>query len=268
MIDIGVNLLHAQFDADRDAVLERARAHGVQLILTSTSIEETRRAIAYCNDYPDTTLGCTAGVHPHDAGGADADWLTVLADYARQRPVHAIGEAGLDYFRNFSPREAQRAVFGAQIELAVATDKPLFVHDRDSGGETLELLHQHGAVSRDVVIHCFTGTEADLEAYLDAGYMIGITGWVCDRRRGESLRALIPRIPLHRLMIETDAPYLRPHNAPPDEHGRRNEPALLPYVVTQLAELYGESAETISAATAANARRFFRLPPVAENASH
>ena len=262
LVDIGVNLLNGQFHDDLDAVLARARAAGLgHMIVTGTSVADSAAAIELCRVHGD--LSCTVGVHPHHAATTLAeggDWVAHLRAMGGQETVCAIGEAGLDFYRNFSPPQAQHAVFDAQIRLAAELGLPLFVHDRDSGGAVHEALMSHAEQLNGVVIHCFTGDEADLQRYLAAGFYIGVTGWVCDRRRGGRLRGLIPQIPLDRLLIETDAPFLLPHGAPsPTAHKRRNEPALLPFIAGAIAELRGLPASELARQTAANARRLFRL---------
>lgn len=260
MIDIGVNLLHDQFDHDRHEVLARAWAAGVEhLIVTGTDLATSEAAAAFAAAFAAAHggLSATAGIHPHHAAAAPADWRERLAAVARRPEVVAVGETGLDFHRNFSPAAEQERLFRGQLALAAELDLPVFVHDRDAGPAVAACLRDEARIASGVVVHCFTGTAEDLERYLALGCHIGITGWVCDRRRGGPLRDLVPQIPLERLMIETDAPYLKPHNAP--DRGRRNEPALLRWVVRQLAELYGIAEGELEAVTSANARRFFRL---------
>ncbi len=259
MIDIGVNLLHPQFDPDRDAVLERARAAGVEhMIVTGTDIESSRAGADLAATRPDR-LSATAGVHPHHAATAPADWPAMVAALAQRPEVVAIGETGLDFYRDFSPRPVQVRVFREHLELACRLDLPVFVHDRDAGDSVAACLAEAPPLRAGVVVHCFTGSQRDLRRYLDLGCYIGITGWICDRRRGQALRELAPAIPLDRLMIETDAPFLRPHTAPADAHGRRNEPALLRWVARQLAELKGVSVEELERVSAENAREVFGI---------
>ena len=260
LVDIGANLLNRQFRDDLDAVLARARAAGLgHIMVTATDIADAAAAIELCRGHAD--LSCTVGVHPHAAAKTLADggdWVAQLRALADQEPVRAIGEAGLDFYRNFSPPEDQRTVFDGQIRLAAELGLPLFVHDRDSGGAVHESLMQYAGQLNGVVVHCFTGDAADLRRYLAAGFHIGITGWVCDRRRGERLRGLVPHIPLDRLLIETDAPFLLPHGAvSPTADKRRNEPCLLPFIARAIAELLDVPASELARQTAANARRLF-----------
>jgi len=262
VIDIGVNLADHVFDDDRADVLGRARAAGVTaLIATGTSVASSRRSLALARSSPDAPhVFTTAGVHPHQAADVEAGWKAEISTIAQAAEVVAVGETGLDYFRDFSPRPAQRAVFREQIELAVEVGKPLFVHDRDSNGDTRRILADHRAELAGCVIHCFTGTADDLDAYLGDGYHIGVTGWICDERRGGGLRDLVGRIPLDRLLIETDAPYLLPRTIAPRPRSRRNEPAFLGWVARQIAECRGEDPSLVERRTHENALRLFGLP--------
>lgn len=180
-----------------------------------------------------------------------------IQELAELDHVVAIGETGLDYYRNFSSREEQRSVFTKHLHIAAQLDMPLFIHDRESDGEMCELLTQH--LSSPAVVHCFTGTQSELMRYLDLGCYIGITGWVCDERRGQPLASLIEDIPLDRLLIETDSPYLLPRTIEPKPKSRRNEPKYLPYVAKKIASLVGKTEEDIGNITAENARTLFRL---------
>ena len=261
--DIGANLLHRQFDPDREAVIDRAHAAGVtRMLVTCTDLDESARGIEFCRGRADG-LWCTAGVHPHDAKHTEPGWLTRLADLAGNAQVRAVGETGLDFNRNFSPPERQIEVFEAQLELAVRIGKPVFVHDRDSQGKVHELLSRHARELCGVVVHCFTGASEDLVHYLDAGFFVGITGWVCDERRGQQLQDLVPDIPLDQLLVETDAPFLFPRNAPAQAvkspNKNRNEPALLRYVIEKVAQLRGCDPSAIAHATHRNASVLFGL---------
>ena len=260
LVDIGANLLNGQFRDDLDAVLARARDAGLgHMMVTATDVADSAAAIELCRGHAD--LSCTVGVHPHAAAKTlkeGGDWVAQLRALANEEPVCAIGEAGLDFYRNFSPPEDQHVVFDTQIRLADDLGLPLFVHDRDSGGAVYDALMNQAGQLNGVVIHCFTGDETDLRRYLAAGFHIGITGWVCDRRRGERLRGLIPQIPLDRLLIETDAPFLLPQGADsPTADKRRNEPCLLPFIARAIADLLDMPTSELARQTAANARRLF-----------
>ena len=171
----------------------------------------------------------------------------------------ALGEAGLDYFRDLSPRDAQKRAFVAQLELAEAHGLPVFLHQRDAHGDFLAILREHRPNLRACVVHCFTDTRAALADYLALDCHIGITGWICDERRGQHLVEAVVDIPADRLMLETDAPYLMPRTIRPRPKTRRNEPANLPYVVQAVAAARDETVAQTAAHTTATARSFFEL---------
>jgi TatD DNase family protein len=257
LIDIGANLAHDSFDADRDAVMARARAEGVvQMIITGSSEEATRRAIELSRAHPGV-LFATCGVHPHHAADLTDATRPALKELARAPEVRAVGECGLDYFRDFSPRDLQRRAFGWQLELARSTGKPVFLHQRDAHDDFVAILKEHGVTNG--VAHCFTAGEKERDAYLELGLHIGITGWINDERRGLHLRDVVKGIPADRLMVETDAPYLLPRDIKPAPKSRRNEPHYLPYVVRAIAKARGETPDSVAASSTATARRFFRL---------
>jgi len=259
LIDIGANLAHDSFEADRDAVLARASAAGVtHIVVTGSSTDSSRKALALARAHPGV-LSATAGLHPHHAAEYSAAHEAAFRELAGNREVVALGECGLDYFRDLSPRADQRRAFAAQLALAAELGKPVFLHQRDAHADFLPMLKEHRGRLADAVVHCFTDTQAALEDYLALGCSIGITGWVCDERRGLALREAVKVIPDDRLLVETDAPYLLPRTAPKTPH-RRNEPMFLPYVVRALAEARSQDEAHVAAVTAANARRFFRLP--------
>ncbi len=262
LIDIGANLAHDSFDADRDAVLRRAAAAGVaQIVVTGSSEGSTRRAIELAGLHAGV-LFATAGVHPHHAADLTADTLPALQALARDARVVAVGECGLDYFRDFSPRDLQRRAFAWQLELAASTGKSLFLHQRDAHEDFIAILREYRG-SKGVprgVAHCFTAGEKERDEYLALGLHIGITGWINDERRGLHLREVVKGIPAGRLLIETDSPYLLPRDLVPKPRTRRNEPSYLPYVVRALAQARGESPESVAAMSTAAAREFFGLP--------
>jgi TatD DNase family protein len=259
LVDIGANLSHDSFDADREAVIGRARAAGIAaMVVTGSTIADTEKAIALSRRHPDV-LRATAGVHPHHAASlGDAD-AARLEELARDPLVVAAGECGLDYFRNFSPPAEQRRAFELQLALAARLGKPLFLHQRDARADFLAMLRSHPGVAARAVLHCFTEGPDMLEECLALGLSIGITGWICDERRGHALREAAPRIPEDRLMLETDAPYLLPRTLRPKPAHRRNEPAFLPAVVEETARCRGEAQEALARVTTDNACRFFGL---------
>ncbi len=259
-IDIGANLTHSSFAADREPVLERAHQAGVRrLIVTGADLASSRQALLLAQQH-DTRLWSTAGVHPHHAQDFEPSQREAFLELARSPKVVAVGECGLDYFRNLSSPPLQRAAFVAQLELAVQAAKPVFLHQRDAHADFVAILREFAGRLTGGVAHCFTGGLEELEDYLDLGLHIGITGWVCDERRGHALREAAPRVPRARLMIETDAPYLKPRDLNSTDKSRRNEPANLPHVAAALARLRGETPEELAASTTENAVRFFALP--------
>jgi TatD DNase family protein len=259
LIDIGINLAHESYEEDRDEVVQRARAAGVaQLIVTGSSLASTRKAISLAQQRPGQ-LFATAGVHPHHASQFTAEHGSELLQLARQPEVVAVGECGLDYFRNFSPPVAQQRAFHAQLELAAQVGKPVFLHQRDAHADFIAILREHAAQWRGVA-HCFTGSGEELAAYLDLGLAIGITGWICDERRGAHLAALMPRIPAQRLLLETDGPYLLPRDLKPKPAARRNEPAYLPHIAAAVARARNESVTSLAQLSTAATRALFHLP--------
>jgi TatD DNase family protein len=266
LIDIGINLAHDSFAVDRDAVIARAAGAGVaQLIVTGSTLASSQAALALARAHPGR-LFATAGVHPHHAGELTAAELPRLRALLAEPGIVAAGECGLDYFRNDSPRPAQHAAFAAQLALAAECGQPLFLHQRDAHQDFLAALSAHAGAWRGHggalrgVAHCFTGGEAELDAYLELGLHIGITGWICDERRGQQLKALVPRIPAGRLLLETDGPYLLPRDLRPRPASRRNEPAYLRHIAATVAQLRGESLDECAAHTTAAARALFGVP--------
>ena len=204
-------------------------------------------------------------MHPHHASEYTDECDTELRALHAHAEVVAVGECGLDYFRDFSPRPAQRRAFERQLQLAVdlAVDgmaKPLFLHQRDAHDDFVAMMREFEGRLGAAVVHCFTGSRAELFDYLDRDWSIGITGWLCDERRGQHLRELVKHIPADKLLIETDAPYLMPRTVKPQPSHRRNEPMYLAHIVEELARDRGEDVAATAAQTTANARAFFRLP--------
>jgi TatD DNase family protein len=265
LIDIGINLAHDSFDSDRAEVIQRAAAAGVtRMVITGSSLSSTRAAIELVRSDPQR-FRCTAGVHPHHAAELDEVALQELTTLAAQPEVVAVGECGLDYFRNLSPRPAQITAFRHQLDLAVKLRKPVFLHQRDAHDEFLTILREYGPRLVGGVAHCFTAGSAEARAYLDLGLYIGITGWISDERRGLHLREVVRTIPAERLLIETDGPYLLPRDLKPKPHSRRNEPMYLPHVLQAVAAARGQSPQELASLTTRNALTLFGWPaPAAE----
>jgi TatD DNase family protein len=259
LVDIGANLTHPAFHADLPEVLARARNEGVAAIVaTGTSVAESLNALKTAIAHPDAVFA-TAGVHPHHARECDSSTIPALRVLAQHPRVVAIGECGLDFNRNYSPHPDQEKWFAAQVELACELRKPLFLHSRDSKDKFIEVIRQFKSLP-PAVAHCFTGEKAELHAYLDLGLYIGITGWICDERRGAHLLELVRAIPADRLMLETDSPYLTPRDLRPQPRARRNEPAHLPHILRAVARALGKPAAQLADETTRNAREFFALP--------
>lgn len=266
MIDIGANLAHDSFDTDRSAVLHRAWDAGLEAIIVTGAYAASNEKALYLAQAHPGRLYATAGLHPHHARDWDETLAARIVQLATQPEVVALGECGLDYCRDFSPREAQRRAFIAQLSLAIQADKPVFLHQRDAHEDFLAILRDYRRALNGCVVHCFTDTAEALADYLALDCDIGITGWICDERRGRHLLAAVRDIPAERLLIETDAPYLLPRNLRPAPKERRNEPAYLPWVLRTIATARGEDADALAARTSANARRLFRLPAPARTA--
>jgi TatD DNase family protein len=229
------------------------------MVVTGTSVASSNAALLLHAAHP-TRLFATAGVHPHHASDLDNAGMEALQELLAQPGVVAVGECGLDYYRNFSPREAQIRAFKAQLELAVRLRKPVFLHQRDAHGDFIAILREFRGGLSAAVAHCFTGHANELDDYLEAGLSIGITGWICDERRGQHLLPLMQRIPADRLMIESDAPYLLPRSLKPRPATRRNEPAFLTEVAATVAAARQQGYEEFAGSSTAAAERFFGLP--------
>jgi len=268
LIDIGANLTHDSFDADREEVIARAHALGVaQIVVTGASVVGSSAAIELARRHP-ARLYATAGVHPHHATELDATAAARLAELAGANEVVAVGECGLDYFRDYSPRDVQRRAFARQLEIAADSGKPVFLHQRDAHGDFVAILREHRAALAGGVAHCFTAGREELECYLALGLAIGITGWICDERRGRHLVPLMKEIPAGRLLIETDAPYLLPRDLSPKPASRRNEPQYLPHIAAAVARARGETLAALAQHTTGAARELFGMhDPLTEGAA-
>ncbi|MES1939193.1 Sec-independent protein translocase TatD [Salinisphaera sp. T5B8] len=259
LTDIGANLAHESFADDLDDVLARAEAAGVRrLVVTGSDLDSSEAAVDLAGRYPGQCFA-TAGLHPHHARDWSPAHEQLMRDSARAQRLVAIGETGLDFFRDIAPRDAQERVFAAQLAVACDHGLPVFLHQRDAHARFLPILREHLPHLTRAVVHCFTDSAQALDAYLDAGCYIGVTGWICDERRGRDLYDNVARIPDDRLMIETDCPYLMPRTIRPKPKTRRNEPANLPWVAETVAAARDQSVAQVAALTHANAGRFFAI---------
>jgi len=259
IIDIGVNLMHKSYNRDREQVVQNAEKAGVSpLILTGTSERNSTETVKYVSRFP-SKLYCTVGVHPHDVKHCDENTIPNLRKLTANKSVVAVGECGLDYNRNFSPQDTQRKWFEAQIGLANELGLPLFLHERDAFDDFVSILEKNREKHVKMVVHCFTGTEKELDKYLDMGCYIGITGWICDERRGKHLLKLVKKIPADRLMIETDAPFLTPRNMDEKPEGNRNEPKYLVHILDEIAYSLDKDILDLANETYSTTCEFFSL---------
>jgi TatD DNase family protein len=257
LVDSHCHVADPEFDADRDAVLARAAANGVTTLVcvgATGPAEANAPAVALAGRPAPPAIVATVGVHPHHASTADDAAFALLEGLAVAPGVVAVGETGLDFHYDFSPRVAQRAAFVRTIELARRVVLPLVVHVREAHAEAADILRAEGASAVGGVIHCFTGDRDDARRYLDLGFHISVAGMVTFKN-ADSLRTAVRTVPLDRLLVETDAPYL----APVPHRGRRNEPAWVRVVADAVAAVRAESFDAVAAATAENARHLFRL---------
>ncbi|WP_299798092.1 TatD family hydrolase [uncultured Shewanella sp.] len=258
-IDIAVNLIGSALEKNIDDVVQRAANHGVSpLIVIGSDLPESAKAIECCRAYP-KRLYCTAGVHPHHA----SDWCSSSTEQLKQlvdnAEVVALGECGLDYNRDFSPRPMQRHAFEEQLALAVELQMPVLMHERDAHADFFAIMKEFRGELPGALLHCFTGDRRSMEAYLELDLHLGITGWVCDERRGQELAELVVEIPDDRILIETDSPYLLPRSMRPKPKSGKNEPQYLPYISQYVATLRGQDPKQFAARTYQNSVEFFGL---------
>jgi len=281
LIDIGANLTNKKFSRDLEAVVRRAKDAGVQkIIVTGTSIHSSKESLRLTQMHPGM-LYCTAGVHPHDAKTWEEDSLEVLEEIAGNSECVAIGECGLDFNRNFSPQDVQMEVCEKQIQLACRLKKPLFLHERDAHSQLLSILQKYKDELPPAVLHCFTGTREEAQAYLALGLYIGLTGYIWKDKSDDGVRTLLQEgvIPLDRLLVETDAPFMYPNTRASKlpAHVReclserslsflhryctfqRNEPCSLPVTVEMIAAFMNRQPEEVAMATTYSALKLFGL---------
>jgi TatD DNase family protein len=259
LIDIGVNLTNKRLRYDAARILQESAEQNVtKMVVTGTSLEHSRLAIELCGQFPQQ-LACTAGVHPHDAKDWDDDAARQLSTLIEHSCVRAVGETGLDFNRNFSPQAQQIEVFQQQLELAVQYGKPVFLHQRDAFDTFHQILKEFRDRLQNAVVHCFTDDKPSLYRLLDLDCHIGVTGWICDERRGQDLQQAVGNIPHDRLMLETDAPYLLPRDLDPKPADKTNYPKFLPHILQTVARLQGKSPEQLAEEVFETTIKFFRL---------
>jgi len=258
-IDIAVNLSSSKFKDKQDEIVARAQAADVSaMIALGCSLDGSEQALALAQRFPNVVYA-TAGIHPHDASSFSEQSIADLRQLAQQPEVVAIGECGLDYNRDFSPRPQQRLAFEAQLQLAVELGMPVVMHQRDAHDDFIEIVSRYRHLLKDMVLHCFTGTKAELIDCIALDLHIGITGWICDERRGLELKEIVALIPDHRLMIETDAPFLLPRNLKQKPKPKYNEPAYLPHIAAEIAQARQQPLTTLSTNCLATTQKFFKL---------
>lgn len=257
-VDIGINLTNKQFHNEHEEIINRALDNGVeQMILTGTSVGGSKESAEIAEDYPEI-LFSTAGIHPHDAKSFNNESIHKLRKLLKQDQVISVGECGLDFDRDFSPRPIQEKCYRAQLELAIEVNKPLFLHERSAFKRFNEITDEYLSKLPKAVVHCFTGSLSEAKIYLDKGFYLGFTGAISDERRFKHLEDVIKYVPLDRMMIETDAPFMLPKSMPRMQH-RRNEPSFLPYVAQTIAGLKKISISEVADETTEVARNFFRI---------
>lgn len=261
LIDIGLNLMHRSFDKNREDIINNAIANGVsQFIITGTTVKSSKTALEYADQekFKDI-LFSTAGVHPHDAKTCNENTIENLRKFAANDSVVAIGECGLDYNRNYSPQDVQREWFERQVQLAQDLDMPLFLHEREAHDDLVKILSKYPDMCERACVHCFTGTKEEAEKYLELGCYIGVTGWICDERRGQSLQEAVTVIPPEKMMIETDAPFLIPRNFPKKPKSNKNKPEYLPHILNTIAEYKDCDSEELGKSVSKTTREFFKI---------
>ena len=256
--DIACNFTNERFDKDLDEVINRAITNKITKFgLICSRLSDLDRLLEIYNQYS-KDMFFTIGVHPHHANEINDEYLKNLKEAVINNNPHAIGETGLDFFRNLSTYDEQIYAFEEQIKIAIDTNKPLFLHQRDSHDDFIKILREYSSDINKAVVHCFTGTQEQLEDYLELDCYIGVTGWICDEKRNVELRKTIKNIPLEKLMIETDCPYLIPKNLPNKPKNNRNEPINLNHIVNEIAVLMEIDIESLRKQTFKNTINYFK----------
>jgi len=258
LIDIGANITHPQLYNQLDKIIVNIEnSNTKKVIITSSNLSDTKLALEIINKHPDIFY-TTVGYHPHNAKDFLKENIKPIKDCAQDKNIIAIGECGLDYYREYSSKKEQEFCFEQQLIIAEDTTLPVFLHEREAHKDFVKILEQYINNISNAVVHCFTGNKDELSKYLDMGCYIGITGWISDIERGRHLHQLLKYIPIDRLMIETDSPYLTPKNLPFKNDGV-NQPSYLSYVAETIAECLNKDIEFIINITSDNTKRFFSI---------
>ena len=256
--DIACNFTSKRFDNDLDEVINQAIINNITKFgLICSRLSDLDKLLEIYNRYS-KDMFFTLGVHPHHANEINEEYLEKLKNAININNPHAIGETGLDFFRNLSTYEEQIYAFEEQIKIAIDKNKPLFLHQRDSHDDFIKILKKYSSDINKAVVHCFTGTQQQLDDYLELDYFIGVTGWICDAKRNVELRKTIKNIPLEKLMIETDCPYLISKDLPNKPKNNRNEPSNLNHIVTEISVLMEIKEDIIKKKTYENTINFFQ----------
>ena len=255
--DIACNFTSERFNKDLNEVINRAMTNKISKFgLICSRLGDLDKLLKIYNQYSNNMF-FTIGVHPHHAGEINDEYLKKLKEIINKNQPHAIGETGLDFFRNLSTYEEQIYAFEEQIKIAIDTNKPLFLHQRDSHDDFIKILRKYSSDINKAVVHCFTGSQKQLDDYLELNCYIGVTGWICDEKRNVELRKTIKNIPLSKLMVETDCPYLIPKNLTNKPKNNRNEPNNLNHIVADIAVLINVDENILRKETFKNTKNFF-----------
>ena len=258
LADSCFNLTHDSFDHDLYGVIKEAQEQGIEYFFAPTASKlDVQKAITIAEEI--STLYVGVGIHPHHASEINLQTAEEFKNYAQHKKVVAIGEIGLDYYRNFQSPSIQKKCFDLFLEVAADINKPVFLHHRDAFKDFYPMIKNALSNLPKSLVHCFTGTKEQLKAFLDLGLYIGITGWICDSKRGMDVRGLLKYIPLDRLIVETDAPYLMPKNLAVKPKNRRNEPKYLVNVVEEISSAINIETNTIAETTTKNFKDLFGI---------
>ena len=256
--DIACNFTSERFDKDLNEVINRAIKNKITKFgLICSRLNDLDKLLKIYEQYLNNMF-FTIGVHPHHANEINDDYLKKLKQAVNKNNPHAVGETGLDFFRNLSTYEEQIFAFEEQIKIAIDANKPLFLHQRDSHDDFIKILRKYSSDINKSVVHCFTGTQEQLNDYLELGCYIGVTGWICDEKRNVELRKTIKNIPIEKLMIETDCPYLIPKDLLNKPKNNRNEPVNLNHIASSIAELMDVNEESLKQITFETSLNFFK----------